>query len=107
MSQMLRQKSLRTLSKAVARSFPVQLKETLLQERWCLTRRGIDVLLESLKRRASPEDWPTDTKSAGKHYQRYLSLVNLGKYILGIVAVAYLPVRVTSRSTVFFPTPLN
>lgn len=43
MSQMLRQKSLRTLSSAVASSAPLLLKETLLQERWCLTRRGMEV----------------------------------------------------------------
>lgn len=63
MSQMLRQKSFRTLSRAVARSFPVQLNDILLQERSCFTGRRIGVLLESLRRRASPEDWPTDTKS--------------------------------------------
>lgn len=67
---MLRQKSFRTLSSAVARSFPVQLNDILLQERSCFTGRRIGVLLESLRRRASPEDWPTDTKSTRIYYIR-------------------------------------
>lgn len=71
---MLRQKSFRTLSRAVATSFPVQLNEILLQERSCFAGRRIGVLLESLMSRASPEDWPTDTRSATTYYIRDIIL---------------------------------
>lgn len=56
------------------------------------------MLLESLRRRASPEDWPTDTKSTIILEILFLGASGGG----GVGYVAYLPVQETSRNTTFF-----
>lgn len=56
------------------------------------------MLLESLRRRASPEDWPTDTKSTIILEILFLGASGGG----GVGYVAYLPVQETSRNTTLF-----
>lgn len=64
MSQMLRQKSLRTLSRPAASRVPSRLNETLLHGRSCFTGRGKRTPPGSRRRRSAvPLSRPTETRS--------------------------------------------